>query len=162
MEPNNKLPSGANREILTFKVHRVLAHSYTFFFSFLIIGVLFDIIFKLKLVRGEIMTPIGFAFLFFATVLIIWAQKTSRELKVENMTVETFCRGPYCYTRVPTHLGLLFMALGFGFVLNATFVIIFTIFSFIINKFVFLREEERILLEKYGNPYMEYKKKIKF
>ncbi|MDQ3244872.1 MAG: isoprenylcysteine carboxylmethyltransferase family protein [bacterium] len=161
-ETTNKIATGTNREELTYKVHHILAHSYTFFFSFLILGIMLDIIFKLKIVDSTTMISLGFVFLFLGTILIFWAQRTSNNLKVENMTAETFCKGPYCYTRVPTHIGLFLVALGFGFVLNATFVIITTVVSFFVNKFLFLKEEERILEQKYGRPYIEYKKKIKF
>ena len=161
-EVQEKIPTGANREELTYKVHHILAHSYTFFFAFLILGIVLDIIFKYKIISSPIIMYIGFIFLILSTVLIYWAQKTSNNLKTENMTPDTFCKGPYCYTRVPTHLGLFFMAFGFGLILNATFVIVTSIVSFVINKFIFLEEEEKILEKKYGAPYLEYKNKIKF
>jgi len=76
--------------------------------------------------------------------------------------VEHFCRGPYCYTRIPTQWGLFFLMLGFGIVANALFVILFTILAFFISKFVFMGEHDRILVEKYGDAYAEYKKLVKF
>lgn len=161
-EVKQAIPTGANREELTYKVHHILAHSYTFFFTLLILGIILDIIFKYRIVSSPIIMYIGFIFLILSTVLIYWAQKTSNNLKIENMTSDTFCKGPYCYTRVPTHLGLFFMAFGFGLILNATFVIVTSIVSFVVNKYVFLEEEEKILEKKYGAPYLEYKKKIKF
>lgn len=161
-EVQEKIPTGTNREELTYKVHHILAHSYTFFFSFLILGIVLDIVFKYRIITSPYITYIGFVFLILSTVLIYWAQRTSSNLKVENMTSETFCKGPYCYTRVPTHLGLFFMAFGLGLILNATFVVITSIVSFVINKYVFLEEEEKVLEKKYGVPYIEYKKKIKF
>jgi len=106
--------------------------------------------------------PIGFVFLALGTFLILWAQTTSRHLKKENITPETFCHGPYCYTRAPTHLGLFLLMLGFGFISNAFFVILLTLFAFFIGKLVFLDKEEKILAEKYGAPYLEYKKMVKF
>ncbi|KKP64099.1 MAG: hypothetical protein UR62_C0020G0001, partial [Candidatus Nomurabacteria bacterium GW2011_GWF2_35_12] len=67
----------------------------------------------------------------------------------------------YCYTRSPTHFGLFLLMLGFGIITNALFIIIFSVISFIITKFVFIRKEEKILAEKYGIPYLEYKKSVK-
>ena len=77
------------------------------------------------------------------------------------MTKETFCQGPYCYTRTPTHWGLFFLVLGFGILVNAFFVVVTTIVSFIVSKFIFLRRGEAILAKKYGTPYLEYKKQVK-
>lgn len=143
------------------KVHKILAHSYSAYFVFFLLGICLDLIFKLKIFDNSIIVPLGFFFLFFATVLIVWAQKTSRKLNKENITKETFCKGPYCYTRSPTHWGLFFLMLGFGMITNAFFVILTTLISFVVSKFVFLNRQERILAEKYGDPYLEYKKSVK-
>lgn len=143
-------------------VHKVLAHSYSVFFVFFLIGVFFDMIFNVKVFDSFFLLPVGLFFLVFGTVLILWAQYTSRNLDTKNVTKETFCKGPYCYTRTPTNFGLFFLMLGFGMIINAFFVILFTLVSFIITKFFFLDKQEKILEEKYGAPYSEYKKSVKF
>ncbi|MCX6752536.1 MAG: hypothetical protein NTZ87_03525 [Candidatus Nomurabacteria bacterium] len=144
------------------RVHRILAHSYTMYFILFLIGVCLDITFRFKIFTGTFAIPVGIIFLVFASLLIIWAQKTSRNLKTENLSKETFCRGPYCFTRTPTHWGLFFLILGFGIIADAPFVVSFTIISFLISKFIFLEKQERILEERYGVPYTEYKKAVKF
>jgi protein-S-isoprenylcysteine O-methyltransferase Ste14 len=144
------------------KVHRILAHSYTIYFIFLLLGVCLDLIFNLKIFNNYITAPFGILFLIIGTTLVFWAQKTSRNLKKENVTKETFYRGPYRFTRIPTNFGLLFLVLGFGVVVNAFFVVLFAFASFILTKFVFLDQQEKILCEKYGTPYLEYKKSVKF
>lgn len=144
------------------KVHHILAHSYFSFFLLFLFGVFLDLVFPIKIFQGSDIRLFGFIFLFLASVLIVWAQMTSRNLKKENLTKDTFCRGPYCYTRSPTHWGLFFLTLGFGFVANAGFVVLCTIISFLVTKLTFLKKEERILAEKYGAPYLEYKKQVKF
>lgn len=60
------------------------------------------------------------------------------------------------------HWGLFILMLGFGILINAIFVILFSIVSFVVAKFIFLKKEENILAGKYGAPYMEYKKSVKF
>ena len=108
------------------------------------------------------MLPVGVFFLVFGTLLIIWAQKTSRNLRIENLSKESFYRGPYKYTRGPTHWGLFMLMLGFGMTMNTFFVILFAFISFIVSKFTFLAKQEKILEGKYGAPYREYKKIVKF
>lgn len=142
------------------KVHRVLAHSYAFYFILFLIGITLDFIFKFKIFKDSIMVPIGVGVLIISTLLIFWAQKTSRNLSKENISKEAFCKGPYCYTRSPTHWGLFFLMLGFGIIINAVFVILFTFIAFFVSRFIFLEQEEKILLEKYGTPYLEYKKSV--
>src|SRR3989338_4097171 len=79
------------------RVHRILAHSYTVYFIFLLISVLLDFVFQFKIFTSPIMIPTGVALLILASFLIIWAQYSSRKINTENVTKETFCRGPYCY-----------------------------------------------------------------
>lgn len=144
-------------------VHRVLAHSYFFYFISFLVAVSLDIIFPIKIFKGVVMTSLGFFFLALATILIFWAQKTSLDLrKVEEVKRESFCKGPYCYTRTPTHWGLFLLMFGFGFLVNALFVIIFTLISLIVTKLVFLKKQESIMVDRYGTAYTEYKKLVKF
>jgi len=144
------------------KVHRILAHSYLVQFVLFLIGIYLDFVFKLKIPTDPMMVPAGIVILVFGSLLIFWAQKTSRDLKTENLSKETFYHGPYCYTRSPTHWGLFFLMFGFGIMINVPFVILFAVISFIIAKLIFLDQEEKILAEKYGTPYLEYKKMVRF
>jgi len=144
------------------KVHIVLAHSYSVYLSLFLVGVFLDLVFNLKILNFTFVVPIGIALIFLASLLILWAQRTSRNLKKENLTKETFCKGPYSFTRSPTHWGLFFLTLGFGLIVNAIFIVISTIISFAITKFIYLKKEETILEKKYGAPYIEYKKSVKF
>lgn len=142
-------------------VHWVLTHGYATHFALFLIGVILDMTFQLKLLSVPFARPVGIFLLVVSTISILWAQTTSRNLDTTTVTKETFCRGPYCYTRNPTHWGLFFLVLGFGIIANAFFVILTTLIAFILSKLVFLRKEEEILAHKYGAPYLEYKKQIK-
>jgi protein-S-isoprenylcysteine O-methyltransferase Ste14 len=144
----------------TYRVHKILAHSYTLYFVLFLVGVYLDIIFRFKIFTNYVILPVGFVFLVFATFLIIWAQKSSRNLDVANLSRETFLKGPYRYTRSPTHWGLFFLMLGFGIIANAVFVVLSTLISFIISRLVFLPRQEKVLAEKYGEPYLEYQKSV--
>lgn len=144
-------------------VHHTLAHSYIVYFFILFFAISLDLFFPIKIFHNSITMFIGFVFLSIATLVILWAQKSSINLlKKEEVTKEHFCRGPYCYTRTPTHWGLLFLAIGFGFIINAFFVIVFSLIFFIIAKITFIKKQEKFLENKYGAPYLEYKKNIRF
>lgn len=143
-------------------IHKVLAHSYSTYFILFLVGVVLDLIFKIRIFTNPVVIPMGVVLLILGSILILWAQYTSRNLKKENISKETFCHGPYCYTRGPTNLGLLFLILGFGIIVNAFFVVFLAFISFILGKFVFLDKQEKLLAEKYGDPYLEYKKSVKF
>ncbi len=145
-----------------YRVHKILAHSYAVFFIFFLASVMLDIFFPIKIFASAVAMPFGLGLLVIATIVVFWAQKTSRNLDIKNLSKETFCKGPYCYSRHPTHWGLLLLMLGFGIITNAFFVILFTIIAFIVTKFIFIEKQEAVLAEKYGAPYLEYKKSIKF
>jgi protein-S-isoprenylcysteine O-methyltransferase Ste14 len=146
----------------TNNVHTVLAQSYmAYFFSFLL-GLSIHFLYPLKISEQDFTTNFGLLLLFLSTLLIFWAQNTSRNLDHEHITKESFCRGPYCYTRTPTHFGLFLLILGFSLMINSLFVALFTLLSFIISKTFFLKKQEAMLFQKYGVPYMEYKKSVKF
>lgn len=142
-------------------IHKVLAHSYATYFGFFLTGVCLDILFNMKVFTGSSVDELGFIFIILGTSLILWAQRASRSLKKENITRETFTQGPYKYTRNPTHWGLFLLMLGFGMVINAFFVIILSFINFIFTKITFLNKEERLLAEKYGEPYLAYKHSVK-
>lgn len=155
---------GPNLEANKYKnhVHQILARSYVVCFLLFLLGIFLDLIFHFKTFDSPVMIPIGSILIFLASLLILWAQKTSRNLNKENLTKETFYKGPYRFTRIPTHLGLFVLMLGFGILSNATFIALFSIIFFIFNKNYFLKKQEMILEKKYGAPYLEYKKLVRF
>lgn len=154
MEMENNVPKGS--------IHRALAHSYSIYLTFFLAGLFLDLIFEYKISGSPLMMPVGIFFLIIGSLLVIWAQKTSRTLKKENMTKENFYRGPYKYTRGPTHWGLFFLMIGFGMIINTFFVVLFSFVAFIFAKYTFLSKQEKLLEAKYGVPYREYKKIVKF
>ncbi|MCC7160679.1 hypothetical protein IT399_03095 [Candidatus Nomurabacteria bacterium] len=143
-------------------VHHILAHSYSVYLFFFLIGVSLDYFFDFKVFNAYSVGILGLLLMMFGTFLIIWAQYTSHHLNKENINKETFSRGPYRFTRIPTSFGIFFLVLGFGFIINAFFVILSAFISFVVAKFLFIEKQEKVLAEKYGTPYLEYKKSVKF
>ncbi len=144
------------------RVHQILAHSYVIQFMIFLVSIYLDYLLKLKISTSSLLAPTGFIILAFGSVLILWAQKTTNNLKKVSLDKEAFYHGPYRFTRTPTHFGLFLLMLGFGVMTNALLVILFAIASFIISKVLFLNEQEEILEKKYGTPYIEYKKMVRF
>lgn len=144
------------------RVHKVLAYSYLFHFLVFLVGLIMDYIFPLKIFEKQDLSFLGIALLFLGSILIFWAQISSRNLKKDIITKDSFFVGPYRYTRTPTNFGIFLVMLGFGLLNNALFIIFFAIFSFVLTKIIFLKKQEEILTLKYGTPYIEYKKIVKF
>lgn len=143
-------------------IHTILAHSYMAYFFLFLLGLLFHAFFPIKISNNAFIIFLSFLFLFFGTLLIFWAQHTSRKLDKSNITKETFYHGPYCYVRMPTHIGLFMLMLGLGLLINSFSIILFSIISLLVNKLYFIKKEEDFLIKKYGSPYLEYKKSVRF
>jgi protein-S-isoprenylcysteine O-methyltransferase Ste14 len=147
------------------RVHRlpeIRLYSYILYLFFFLIGVSFNIIFNYKIFNPYSATLLGFVFLILATLLIIWIQPALQSRQKADFSKENFYLGPYRYTRSPTHFGLFLLMLGFGLIANSFFITLFAIISFIIGKFIFSNREEKFLIKKYGTPYLEYKKLVRF
>ena len=144
------------------KIARARAYIDIMYFLFFIIGICFNLIFNLKIFKGSIATPVGFIILVLATILIFWTQKTLRVVWKQDINKKNFSIGPYGYTRNPVQLGIFLLIVSFGLITNSFFIPLFAIVAFIIGTFMFLNKEEKALVEKYGNSYLEYKKLVKF
>lgn len=145
-------------------VHFVLLHSYLIFLFAVILGAFLDPLIKKKIFSNDIYQIIGFLMVIVGSIVIYWAQKISsnyqqREIKDESRSY--FEHGPYKYMRSPTHLGLFVMTLGFSLIINSLFGVVLTIIAYVITKLFFLKKEEKLLEIKYGQVYIDYKKKVK-
>jgi protein-S-isoprenylcysteine O-methyltransferase Ste14 len=143
-------------------VHYVLSHSYLMFFIAVMLGMILDYFFPIQIIPREY-SLVGIMFMVFGSLLVYWAQSTSRASKVEMETLGTreFARGPYKYSRNPTHIGLAIVTLGFGIIMQSFFIILLLVIVYTLSKLVYLRKQEKILEAKYGETYTTYKKKVR-
>lgn len=156
MENNTKKPAGKRT------VHHILAHSYSVFLFAIFVAIVLDSMFPIRLLPKYLADNVGLFFLIIAPLLIYWAQNTSGKIKhvKEDMTAEHFKRGPYKYTRGPTHLGLALLLIGLGIITNSIFVIGGAIIAYIISKKIFMKEQEELLAKSYGEEYRKYQKEV--
>jgi protein-S-isoprenylcysteine O-methyltransferase Ste14 len=68
--------------------------------------------------------------------------------------------GPYKYCRNPMITGVLFILLGESLFLHSTNILIWAGIFVIINTIYFILVEERSMLQRFGNDYRAYKKKV--
>lgn len=146
------------------KIHIVLTYSYFMYLIAIILGLILDKVFGTTFdFRGFYI--LGFIFMLLGSALVYWAQKTTNCTKKELLTgakkERDFERGPYKYSRNPTHIGLSLLTLGFGLLAGSLSVVFLMIFVYIIAKKVFLSHEEDLLEKKYGQAYCEYKEKVR-
>lgn len=143
-------------------VHVLLVHGYLMFFVAIILGIVVDLFFGVKFSHSIVYQQIGAVMIVLSTILIYLAQSSSSragKIRKDETSVAGFKYGPYKYFHHPTYVGLFMMTLGLGLILNSPTSIILSIIVLILIKFVFIKKEEKILEEKYGDVFTEYKKK---
>ena len=145
-------------------VHIILSHSYTVFLMAVVFGLILDVFVPLYIFNGSLYQYVGTLLIILGSLLIYWAQSSTSFTKKEEIqnsnTPRDFARGPYKYSRNPTHIGLSIMTLGLGFLLSSVFSVILTVIASLITKFIFVKKEEKLLEERYGQSYSDYKKKV--
>lgn len=160
MEPTNTRHPGI-------VVHEVLAHSYVAYLGAAIFGFVLEVIFPVHLPHGYLL-GLGMGAVVLGTALVFWAQSATRErpsvdhVEPHGVKTEDFLTGPYRYTRTPTQLGLFFMVLGLSMLYYSVFMIAATVLAFVISHIFLIPKEEAHLEQKYGQPYADYKKQVRF
>ncbi len=147
----------------TRKVHVILSQSYAVYLFAILIAVILDFIYPIKFGNDKLIA-IGFIFMTLGSILVYWAQNSASKSKkdmMERKCPRNFSAGPYKFSRRPTQLGLTMATLGFGLISESFFVVCAVVFSYFITRFVFLKYQEKILMERYGDAYCDYKEKVK-
>jgi protein-S-isoprenylcysteine O-methyltransferase Ste14 len=112
---------------------------------------------------------IGILFLPIGMVLVIWANYTLLHIgKIGLRNREPMQRpsslvlvGPYRFTRNPIYLGVLMMAVGMTIVWSGLVMLIVSILVFIIFRYKFIKREEVILEDEFGDEYREFKNRVR-
>ena len=111
---------------------------------------------------GLLFIPIGF-------FLIIWANYALLHIgKIGLRAREPMQRpsnlvlvGPYRLTRNPLYLGCLLILLGLVIVWSSVVTAFVLILVYIIFRYLFIKKEETILEEEFGDEYREFKKRVR-
>jgi len=148
-------------------VHQILAQGYLLYLAAIVIGFGASYLFP-EHVSIPFESSWGFVLIVAGTGLVFWAQRASgktshtRNQPPEKICKDHFCVGPYVFTRSPTQYGLFIMTLGLSLLFGSLYMVIGTVVAFLIGKFVIIPQEEKHLEAKYGQPYLDYKKHVKF
>ena len=112
-----------------------------------------------------IISYIGFILYFTGALLILVARVQLGRFGTAELSTEQdhqlFTEGVYKYIRNPMYSGGLIATIGFCLIFRCiiTLIIVFT-YTFLVYRMRLL-EEERILLEKFGKQFEDYKRKTK-
>lgn len=143
-------------------VHEILARSYSTYLICIFAGLVVDYFFHVRIVSDGAGSSVGFLLLLVGGVLILWAQKTSNDLRKrpKPLQIKDFEYGPYMYTRQPTNIGLVVLTLGFAFLQNSVALLVTLSISFLISR-SFIKKQESILSDRYGENYRAYQNEVR-
>ena len=146
-------------------IHIILSESYLTFSILFIPAMLVDLHIDIGDVFGPNAVTAGWVLLFLSPVLIYWAQQTSANFRKAYesgtpITPSFFMHGPYKITRRPTHLGITLLFVGFSIIIQSPIALISALIAHLITQMNFIKREECILREKYGEAYEIYCNKV--
>ena len=111
---------------------------------------------------------IGLALIPIGMLLVIWANFTLLHIgKISLRNREPMQRpsnlviaGPYRFSRNPLYLGSLLMLLGLVIIWSSVVTAFLTILIYIIFRYLFIKREELILEEEFGDQYRDFMKRV--
>jgi protein-S-isoprenylcysteine O-methyltransferase Ste14 len=97
---------------------------------------------------------IGIWFIALGLIIRVWAN--GYVIKTNKLTTS----GPYAFMRHPLYLGTMLLALGFSIMLNTYYAGAIFIIAMAMVYYRTIKNEERALIERYKDAYLDYKKNV--
>ncbi|MEK7662240.1 MAG: isoprenylcysteine carboxylmethyltransferase family protein [Patescibacteria group bacterium] len=135
-----------------------------FYLFIFLLSVLADYYYPITIPAKNYSEYLGLVVIFFATGIIIWAQHSIGRFVARERSgagARDFEVGAYKYSRHPTYAGLFLLMLGFALLSSSVVMIFGAVVSFVVVNFTVVKKEERLLLNKYGNEYNNYKSRVR-
>ena len=137
----------------------------THFYIYLVISILLHYAIPIIQVFNYPYYLIGFLFFIIGTGLNIWAdillKKHKTTVKPNEKPTALIEIGAFKISRNPMYLGLAVILFGAGFILGSIISFVGVILFIAAMEMAFIPQEEKMLLEQFGEKYQVYKKKVR-
>lgn len=111
---------------------------------------------------GILFIPVGMFLVIWANYALLYIGKIGLRDREPMQRPSNLVRvGPYRFTRNPIYLGCLLMLLGLVIVWSSIVTAFFLILVYIVFRYIFIKREEIILEEEFGDEYRDFKKRVK-
>lgn len=111
---------------------------------------------------GLVFIPVGFLLIIWANYALLVIGKISlRDREPMQRPEYLVLAGPYRFSRNPLYLGALFALVGFVIFWSSIVTAFLTILVYIIFRNRFIKREEIILEEEFGDDYRNFKKRVR-
>ena len=136
----------------------------TYFFIFLVLAVLIHFILPIIQLINYPLNWSGLLFILAGGGLNIWAdrlfKKNNTTVKPDETPTSLINNGPFRFSRNPMYLGMEFLLIGTGLILGSVTSFVGAVLFFVVMELLFIRQEEKIMAEKFGDEFNAYKKKV--
>jgi len=108
---------------------------------------------------------VGWPLIVLAIVLMVWAlqtfKKTGEDKNVRTATHSIVTSGPFALTRNPMYLAMVILYFGLAIIINTLWPFLFLPIVLIVMYYGVILREEKYLENKFGEEYIDYKKRIR-
>lgn len=88
-----------------------------------------------------------------------WAVVRAGDIQISKPE-KLITSGSYAISRNPMYLGWFDIYCGLALLLKGAWILVLLPLVLIYNHFIDIRKEERLLIEKFGDKYLKYQKKV--
>lgn len=111
---------------------------------------------------GIPLIPIGLLLTVWANYTLLHIGKIGLRAREPMQTPSTLVvSGPYRYSRNPLYLGALIALFGLVIVWSSLVVLLGVIFVYLVFRYVFIRKEELLIENEFGDEYRDFKKHVR-
>jgi protein-S-isoprenylcysteine O-methyltransferase Ste14 len=110
---------------------------------------------------GLLLMPVGMLLIIWANYALLHIGKIGlRDREPMQRPSHLVLAGPYRYSRNPLYFGALLALIGLVIVWSSVVTAFLTILVYIIFRYMFIKKEETILEEEFGDEYLNFKKRV--
>ena len=130
-----------------------------------VISVLVHLFIRVPIMRYGICLVCGIVFIILAPTLALSALITMKaagtNVDPSKPALAIVRGGPFRFTRNPMYLALCLVQVALGFFLNDWITLLFVVPLALIFHYGVVLREEKYLTEKFGEPYLQYKREVR-
>jgi protein-S-isoprenylcysteine O-methyltransferase Ste14 len=143
----------------------VVAFPPLIFGSFAAVGIGLHFIAPVRLLPYWTAFGIGIALAVLSASLALWAKRimdaAGTNVRPDKPTLAIVREGPYRFTRNPMYLALCLLQVATGFIVNDWIALLLVIPLGLVLHFGVILREERYLETKFGEPYLDLKRRVR-
>jgi protein-S-isoprenylcysteine O-methyltransferase Ste14 len=129
----------------------------------ILIGLVIHWVTPIRVVPGGLATWIGVPAIAVGVFFLLWSFREFQTLNLHpgRVTSDLVTTGPFRSTRNPMYLFMSLIQAGIGFWVNTLWILLFLVGNVLFIHFYLIPLEERFMVEKFGEPYLDYKQRVR-